>query len=64
MDGLLVHQTIKLLGVHRTTLYEYERRGLIVSRRDANNWRRFDPADVIALKERLNSPPPQSQDNV
>ena len=63
MDGLLVHQTIKLLGVHRTTLYDYERRGLIVSRRDANNWRRFDPADVIALLERLNSPP-EKRNNV
>ena len=29
MDGLLVCQVIKLLGVHRTTLYDYERRGLI-----------------------------------
>jgi DNA-binding transcriptional MerR regulator len=62
MDGLLVCQVIKLLGVHRTTLYDYERRGLITSRRDANNWRRFEPADVIELKEKLNSPPPEKRE--
>lgn len=57
MEGYLVSQALKLLKIHRNTLYRYEAMGLITPRRDHNNWRRYDPQDLIQLSEKINGPP-------
>jgi DNA-binding transcriptional MerR regulator len=64
VEGYLVNQATKLLKIHRNTLYRYEQLGLIVVQRDHNGWRRYSAEDLIALKEKLNSPPAEKRENV
>jgi DNA-binding transcriptional MerR regulator len=44
----------RLVGVHVETVRSLEKRGVIQSQRDLNNWRRFSP-DVVDKLKRLYS---------
>jgi hypothetical protein len=49
--SLLIHEVAKQLGIHTATIKRAEKRGLISSQRDVNNWRRFAPDVVDKLKQ-------------
>jgi DNA-binding transcriptional MerR regulator len=55
MSGLMVTQASQILRCHPNTLKRWERRGLINSSRDVNNWRRFDMDEVLRLKKLLDN---------
>lgn len=48
--SLLIHEVAKLSGVSIDTVRRWERLGRIASVRDVNNWRRFSPHVVEALR--------------
>jgi DNA-binding transcriptional MerR regulator len=52
---LTVSQLANVVGVHRNTVLRYERRGLIVSNRDHNGFRKYGLDEVLRLKEILSS---------
>lgn len=49
---MLISELAKKTGVHPETIRRLERRGLITSRRDINNWRRYS-ADSLNVLRRL-----------
>jgi DNA-binding transcriptional MerR regulator len=52
MSGLLVSHVAKQVGLHPETIRRLERKGVIVSHRDVNGWRRYSP-DVIDTLRKL-----------
>jgi len=50
-----VQRVADAVGIHRNTVLEYERRGIIASVRDSNNYRRFPQREVEKLKAVLTS---------
>ena len=52
---LTVSQVASVVGVHRNTVLRYERRGLIVSKRDHNGFRKYGLDEALKLKEILSS---------
>jgi DNA-binding transcriptional MerR regulator len=57
VQELLLAQASEVVGVHPNTLKRYEQKGLIRSKRDYNNWRRFRVEELLELKKKLNSSP-------
>jgi DNA-binding transcriptional MerR regulator len=53
MNDLTVQQVADQVGIHRNTVLNYEKRGLIHSLRDMNGFRRFSPQEVRRLKQLL-----------
>lgn len=47
---LAVRDAVKLLGVDRTTLYAWERRGLVTPLRDYRNHRFYRARDIERLR--------------
>lgn len=58
---LNVAQTAAVAGCHRNTVLLYERRGLIQSARNRNNFRRFPLSEALKLKNLLESRTPGVQ---
>ena len=54
--NLLIHEVAKRAGLHTDTIRRLERRGLIVSWRDVNGWRRYNPDVIERLKELYGNP--------
>ena len=50
---LNVNEAAKILGVYPGTIRRYDKNGLIKSKRDFNNHRRFAMQDVLELKKKL-----------
>ena len=50
--SLLVHQVAKKAEISVDTVRRLDRKGLINSKRDTNNWRRYPP-EVVATLRRL-----------
>ena len=50
--SLLVHEVAKKAEISVDTVRRLDRKGLINSKRDANNWRRYPP-EVVATLRRL-----------
>jgi DNA-binding transcriptional MerR regulator len=48
---LTIHEVATKAGLHPDTVRRVERRGLISSKRDVNNWRRYSPDVVDTLKK-------------
>lgn len=48
-----VHGVAKLAGCSRSTVLRYEQRGVIRSKRDCNNHRRYSPEEAKKLRELL-----------
>jgi DNA-binding transcriptional MerR regulator len=48
--GLLIHEVAMKANIHIATVKRAEKRGLISSQRDVNNWRRYAPETVETLK--------------
>ena len=46
-----IHQVAKMLGISPTTIRNWEKKGLIVSRRSSNNYRIFTIDDIELLKK-------------
>ncbi|UCF02935.1 MAG: MerR family transcriptional regulator [Deltaproteobacteria bacterium] len=51
--NLFVAEVAQLAGCHVSTVYRYEKRGLIRSSRDRNGWRRFSLEEAVRLREML-----------
>jgi DNA-binding transcriptional MerR regulator len=47
---MLISELAEKVGLHPETIRRLERRGLINSQRDLNNWRRYPPEMVDVLK--------------
>ena len=47
---MLISELAERVGLHPETIRRLERRGLISSQRDINNWRRYSPEVVDQLK--------------
>ena len=56
--NLRVGEVAKLVGVHVNTIINYERRGVIKSMRDINNYRRYTMKDALELKRIISSRKP------
>jgi hypothetical protein len=57
---LTVAQVGDIAGCHRNTVLNYERKNLIRSMRDRNNYRRFSVEDALKLKSMLTSRTPST----
>lgn len=53
MVDLTISQAAKILGVHKNTLWNYERRGLISPARDVHGYRRYTVEDIKKVKSYL-----------
>lgn len=53
-SGLLVHQVATICQCHPNTVRNAEKKGIIRSRRDYNNYRRFSWTEAMKLKAILN----------
>jgi DNA-binding transcriptional MerR regulator len=49
--GLLIHEVATKANIHTATVRRAEKRGVITSQRDCNNWRRYSPDVVEKLKK-------------
>ena len=56
--NLTPHQTGQIAYCHRNTVINYERKGIIKSMRDANNFRRFPLSEALKLKKILETRKP------
>ena len=56
--NLTPHQTGQIADCHRNTVINYERKGIIKSMRDANNFRRFPLSEALKLKKILETRKP------
>ena len=61
--SLTVHEVAMKANVHIATVKRAEKRGLISSRRDINNWRRYSP-DVIDKLKKLYADSEQSPPDI
>jgi len=48
-----IGEVLRLLGICRSTLWAWERRGIVTPYRDCRGHRFYDDAQVMALRERL-----------
>lgn len=48
---MLISELAERVGLHPETIRRLERRGLIHSDRDINNWRRYDASIVLTIKK-------------
>jgi len=48
---MLIHELSEKVGLHPDTIRRAERKGFIQSRRDLNNWRRYDESAVAQLRK-------------
>jgi DNA-binding transcriptional MerR regulator len=48
---LSVSQTAAIVGVHRNTVLRYEKRGVIVSQRDHNGFRKYPLEEALKIKK-------------
>jgi DNA-binding transcriptional MerR regulator len=60
--GLLIHEVAMKANIHIATVKRAEKRGLISSVRDVNNWRRYHPDVVQKLRELYARESEQSDD--
>lgn len=47
---MLISELAEKAGVHPETIRRLEKRGLITSNRDCNNWRRYTPETVEQIR--------------
>jgi len=48
---MLISELAERVGLHPETIRRLERRGIITSQRDMNNWRHYSPDSVEKLKK-------------
>lgn len=48
-----IGEVLRLLGVSRSTLWAWERRGIVSSYRDYRGYRYYDDAQIEVLRERM-----------
>lgn len=48
-----IGEVLRLLGICRSTLWDWERRGIVTPYRDYRGYRFYDQAQIDAMRQRL-----------